>query len=77
LIEYDRRIMRRHEKTDEERIALKIAKIVDSASLDLDRVGIELARLKPSIYYNRLMLIAEAAQEETERVNAQQFDRLF
>lgn len=69
--------MRKHERTDEEKVALKIAKIVDSASLDLDRVGIELARLKPSIYYNRLMLIAESAQEETEKVNARQFDRLF
>ena len=69
--------MRKHERTDEEKVALKIAKIVDSASLDLDRVGIELARLKPSIYYNRLMLIAESAQEETERVNAKQYDRLF
>jgi hypothetical protein len=64
----DRRIMR-HKNTDEGKIAIKIAKIVDSATLDLDQVGIELARLAPKTYYNRLMIIAEAAAEEQEQIS--------
>ena len=49
--------------------ALKIADLLDSVSLDLDRVGIELARLHPTTHYNRLILIAEAAVEEQEMQN--------
>lgn len=60
---------RRHTPTDEAKIAMKIAKIVDSATLDLDRVGIELARLYPTTYYNRLILIAESAVQEKENQN--------
>lgn len=67
---------RRHEMTDEAKVALKIGKMIDSATLDLDRVGIELARLRPATYYNRLILIAESAAEEQEN-QVGQFDKLF
>jgi hypothetical protein len=55
--------------TDEARVALKIANLIDSVTLDLDRVGIEMARLSPTTHYNRLILIAEAAAEEQEKAN--------
>ena len=54
-------------KTNEGKIALKIATLIDSVTLDLDQVGVELARLSPATHYNRLMLIAEAAVEEQEK----------
>lgn len=69
--------MRRHQPTEEEKIAVKIAKMIDSATLDLDRVGIEIARLRPMTHYNRLVIIAESAVEETENINGRQHDRLF
>jgi hypothetical protein len=53
-------------KTEEAKVADKIAKMLDSASLDLDRVGVELARIQPTLSYNRLILIAESAIEEKE-----------
>ena len=53
-------------KTEEAKVAEKIAKLVDSSTLDLDRVGIELARLQPTLSYNRLILIAESAIQEKE-----------
>lgn len=52
--------------TDEEKVALKIAGIISDLRLDLDRVGIYLARLKPSIPYRRLQIIAESAEQERE-----------
>lgn len=67
---------RKHELTDEAKVALKIAKIIDIATLDLDRVGIELARLRPTTHYNRLILIAESAVAEQDK-SFEQFDRLF
>lgn len=69
--------MRKHQMTDEGKVALKIANLIDSVTLDLDRVGIELARLRPTTHYNRLILIAEAAAEEQDRANGIQQDYLF
>lgn len=59
----------RHRLSDEGKVALKIAKAIEGVTLDLDRVGIELARLSPTTHYNRLILIAEAAVEEQESRN--------
>lgn len=64
--------LRKHQLTDEGKVALKIANLIDSVTLDLDRVGIEMARLRPTTHYNRLILIAEAAVEEQERTNDRQ-----
>ena len=70
--------MRKFQQTNESKIALKIANLIDSSTLDLDRVGIELARLAPTTYYNRLILIAEAAVEEQENINVRnQHNPLF
>lgn len=58
--------MRKHQMTDEAKVAVKIANLIDSVTLDLDRIGIELARLRPTTHYNRLILIAESAVAEQE-----------
>jgi hypothetical protein len=70
--------LRKHQVSPEGKVAVKIANLIDGVTLDLDRVGIELARLRPAIHYNRLILIAEAAVEEQERINDRQHhDYLF
>jgi hypothetical protein len=61
--------MRRHELSEEAKVAVKMTKLIDSVDLDLDRVGIEIARLKPATHYNRIMIVAEAAVEEQENSN--------
>ena len=58
--------MRKHTITQEQKIAIQLTKLLDSVSLDLDRVGIEIARIRPTTMYNRLMLVAESAVEERE-----------
>ena len=58
--------MRKHALTEEQKTAVKITKLLDSVSLDLDRVGIEIARIRPTTLYNRLVLVAESAVEEQE-----------
>ena len=73
----DRRIMK-HKNTEEAKVAMKIAKTIDSATLNLDEVGVELARLVPRTYYNRLILIAEAAADEQEKISVrEQHNPLF
>lgn len=59
--------MRKHALTKEQKVALKLADLLDSVSLDLDRVGIEIARLSPTTSYNRLILVAESAVDEQDR----------
>ena len=51
--------------TKAEKVANQIAEIVNDLTLDLDKVGYYLAD-QPTILYNRLILIAEAAVEEKE-----------
>jgi hypothetical protein len=70
----DRRIMT---KSRETKVAEKIAGLVDSVDLDLDRVGIELARIQPKTFYNRALLVMESAVEEQEKQSGKQFDTLF
>lgn len=59
-------------KSNEEKAAMVIAKTLAPVDLDLDEVGYYLAKLKPAIHYNRLMLIAESAvfeKQESEKEN--------
>ena len=72
-----RGLMRRIQ-TAEEKAAKKLSTLVNDITLDLDEVGIYLARLAPTISYNRLMLIAESAEFEKENVNVRHsHDPLF
>jgi len=57
--------------SNEEKVAHTIAKLLDSLSLNLDEVGKYLARFLPNTIYNRLMIIAEAAEWEKENQDEQ------
>ena len=59
--------MRRRITTDEEKVVTAIAKMIGHLNIDLDRVGVHLARIAPTVIYNRFMVIAEAAQEEKRK----------
>lgn len=63
-------------RSTEEQVATKIGDLIDKVSLDLDQVGIFLAR-DSNITYNRLMVIAESAEFEKEIESGKQFDTLF
>lgn len=64
--------------TTEEKVAMKIGDLVSDLRLDLDQVGIYLARHKPSINYNRLQEIADSAYWEKENTyDREQHDPLF
>ena len=56
-------------KSREEKVAEKIAQLLDSLTLDLDQVGKYIARFLPTTIYNRLLIIAEAAEYEKEEQN--------
>lgn len=65
-------------KTEEEKAAQKLATIVSDVRLDLDEVGIYLARYFPTISYNRLILVAESAEFEKENIDVRHsHDPLF
>ena len=55
--------------TDEEKVALKITNLLSDHRLDLDRIGAYVARVEPSSNYRRVMIVAEAADEEWEERN--------
>ena len=52
--------------TDEEKVAVKISNMICDLRLDVERVGIYLARMRPSTTFHRLEVLTEAAQEEKE-----------
>lgn len=59
--------MRKHQLSDEQKMALQIVKLVNSdVTMNLDLVGKYVGQVKPSTGYNRLQIIVEAAQEERE-----------
>jgi hypothetical protein len=68
--------MIRRRTSTEEQVATKIGDLIDKVSLDLDQIGMFLAR-DNNITYNRLMVIAEAAEFEKEIQSGKQFDTLF
>lgn len=55
--------------TDEEKVAVRIGNLLADQRLNLDRVGLYLARQDPSSNYRRLMIVAESADEEWEIAN--------
>ena len=69
--------MTRRGMTKNEKTAVKIAELLNDVTLDLDQVGQYLGRLAPTISYNRLMIIAEAAEWEKEQVDLNNQPRLF
>ena len=70
--------MQRGRLTPEEKVAKMIDNITSDSRLDLDLVGKYLARISPTVSYNRLMVIAESAESEKESIDVRsQHDRLF
>jgi hypothetical protein len=53
-------------KSNEEKVAEKIAKLIEGLTLDLEEVGKYFGRFLPSTLYHRLMVIAESAKFERE-----------
>lgn len=54
--------------SEAEKTAVKIARLVNDLTLDLDQVGVYLAR-EHAVTYRRIQEIAEAAKFEKEEVN--------
>jgi hypothetical protein len=61
--------MKKHKLTREEKIAKQIEDITSDLRLDLDLVGKYLAHISPTMSYNRLMIITEAAEFEKEGID--------
>lgn len=61
--------MRRRQKTEEEKLAEKLATMISDLRVDLDEVGVSIARMKPVTIYNRLIAITDSAEEEMEYQN--------
>lgn len=53
----------------EEKVAKQIASIVNDVTLDLDEVGVYLARNSPAVSIRRIKLIVESATEEKDLDN--------
>jgi hypothetical protein len=69
--------MRRKLITKEERVAIQLSNVLADLRLDLDMVGKYLVQLSPNVIYNRLITIADSAeQEKEEQYNDYQY-RLF
>ena len=62
--------MRRHRVTEEERVAKKFADLLSDIRLDLDKVGMYFSQMVPTVTYNRLIIMAEAAEAEKENDGA-------
>jgi hypothetical protein len=69
--------MRRSIITDEEKVVNTIVKLIGHLNIDLDRVGVYLARIAPTVIYNRFMVIAEAAQAEKREQISNEPNRLY
>jgi hypothetical protein len=52
----------------EERLAEKFNVIVSDLNLDLEQVGIMVARVLPELTFNRLMMVFDSAQAERTKV---------
>ena len=63
-------------KSNEEKVAGKIADSLDSVSLDLDEVGRNIARMN-NLPYNRLLIVVESTEEEKEKLNARESNSLY
>jgi len=56
--------MRRKIVTPEQRVATKIASLVSDVTIDLEMVGVSIARDNPNVVYRRLQEITETAEQE-------------
>lgn len=54
--------------TSEEKIAQKLNIIVSDLNLNLEQVGKMIARVLPTLTFNRVMVVFESAQAEREKI---------
>jgi hypothetical protein len=54
-------------KSQEEKTAEQLAKIICDLRLDIEQVGIYVGRMLPSTTFRRLQVIAESAEHEREK----------
>jgi hypothetical protein len=54
----------KHRITDEERVAVKISALISDLRLDIEKVGVYMARVGGNVVNNRLDLLTEVAQQE-------------
>lgn len=54
----------KHRITDEERVAVKISALISDLRLDIEKVGVYMARVGGNVVNHRLDLLTEVAQQE-------------
>lgn len=62
---------RRLPKSREEKVAEQIVQLIEPISINLDEVGRNIARMQ-NVHYNRVLLVAEAAEWEKQNAYDQQ-----
>ena len=60
--------------SDEQKVAKQMVSLINKLDLDLEMVGKQIAQIQPKTFYNRFVLVAEAAVDEMEKTN--EFDTL-
>ena len=60
---------RRHGKSEEEKVAERIAKELKDSTMNLDEVGKYLGRMIPSYLLKRLEIVVEAGNVEREGID--------
>lgn len=55
-------------RSQEEKTAEQIAKIISDLRLDIEQVGIYIGRMLPATTFRRLQVIAESAEHEKNKV---------
>lgn len=56
----------KHKLTEEEKVVIKLNNLLSDLRVDLEQVGRYLAKISPTVVYNRLITVAESAQYEKE-----------
>lgn len=56
----------KHKMTDEEKVAVRISALISDLRLDIERVGVYMARVGGNVVNHRLDLLAEVAKEERQ-----------
>jgi hypothetical protein len=54
----------RHKITDEEKVAMKISALISDLRLDIEKIGVYMARVGGNVVNHRLDLLTEVAQQE-------------
>jgi hypothetical protein len=69
--------MRKKIITKEEKVAIQLSNVLSDLRLDLDMVGEYLVQMSPTLIYNRLITIADSAEQAKENQYNEHQYRLF